>query len=111
MNELELVKLLLEAKRMKRVEFSDIAAAIGRSKEMAAAVIYRQALLSPDGNRALLEVLGLSYEISSTLDIPPIRGGLQPVIPTDPTIYSLYEIVSLYGMPIKALINEELEMA
>jgi len=33
--------------------------------------------------------------------------SLDPVIPTDPLIYLFYEIMQVYGMPLKALIHEQ----
>jgi len=36
----------------------------------------------------------------------PIKG-LGPAIPTDPLIYRFYEIMQVYGMPIKEIIQEK----
>lgn len=36
-----------------------------------------------------------------------MRGALEGAVPTDPTIYRLYEIVQVYGPAIKELIHEE----
>jgi cyanate lyase len=36
-----------------------------------------------------------------------MRGALDDVVPTDPTIYRLYEIVQVYGPALKELIHEE----
>jgi cyanate lyase len=33
--------------------------------------------------------------------------GLGPVVPTDPLIYRFYEIMQVYGMPMKAVIHEK----
>jgi len=35
----------------------------------------------------------------------PVKGSLDPV--TDPLIYRFYEIMQVYGMPLKALIHEQ----
>ncbi|MGB5991643.1 MAG: cyanase, partial [Desulfobacterales bacterium] len=32
---------------------------------------------------------------------------LGPVVPTDPLIYRFYEIMQVYGMPLKAIIHEK----
>ena len=34
------------------------------------------------------------------------KGSLEPVIPTDPLIYRFYEIMQVYGMPLKDVIQE-----
>jgi cyanate lyase len=36
-----------------------------------------------------------------------VKGSLDPVIPTDPLIYRFYEIMQVYGMPMKAVIHEK----
>ena len=36
----------------------------------------------------------------------PTKGSLDPVIPTDPLIYCFYEIMQVYGMPLKDVIQE-----
>jgi cyanate lyase len=33
--------------------------------------------------------------------------GLGPVVPTDPLIYRFYEIMQVYGMPMKEIIHEK----
>lgn len=33
--------------------------------------------------------------------------GLGPVVPTEPLIYRFYEIMQVYGMPMKAVIHEK----
>ena len=37
----------------------------------------------------------------------PTRGALEDAVPTDPTIYRLYEVIQVYGPALKALIHEE----
>lgn len=37
----------------------------------------------------------------------PLKGSLEPVIPIDPLIYRFYEIMQVYGMPLKAVIHEK----
>ena len=37
---------------------------------------------------------------------PGGKGSLDPVIPTDPLIYRFYEIMQVYGMPLKDVIQE-----
>jgi cyanate lyase len=37
----------------------------------------------------------------------PVKGSLDPVVPTDPLIYRFYEIMQVYGMPLKAVIHEK----
>lgn len=36
-----------------------------------------------------------------------MRGALETEVPTDPTMYRLYEVMQVYGTTIKSLIHEE----
>jgi cyanate lyase len=45
--------------------------------------------------------------MAESLTVPPLKGSLEPTIPTDPLIYRFYEIMQVYGMPIKAVIHEK----
>ena len=51
-------------------------------------------------------LLDLDEDLAKELTKPPYRGKLLEEVPRDPVIYRLYEIVQVYGMPIKAIINE-----
>jgi cyanate lyase len=37
----------------------------------------------------------------------PYRGGLPTAVPTDPTIYRMYEALQVYGPALKELIHEQ----
>ena len=45
--------------------------------------------------------------MAEPLTVAPLKGSLDPQIPTDPLIYRFYEIMQVYGMPIKAVIHEK----
>ncbi len=38
---------------------------------------------------------------------PPVKGSLDPVIPTDPFVYRFHEIMQVYGMQMKDVIQEK----
>lgn len=97
---------LLEAKRLKGVTFADLEQAVGRDEVWLAAVIYRQASASEDEATKLLQALGLSTELVPELTTSSVKG-LGPVVPTDPLIYRFYEIMQVYGMPMKEVIHEK----
>ena len=52
-------------------------------------------------------MLSLDHAITEALQAFPTKGGLDPVIPTDPLIYRFYEIMQVYGMPLKDVIQEK----
>ncbi|XGV97233.1 MAG: cyanase [Leptolyngbya sp. BL-A-14] len=97
---------LLAAKQAKGLTFTDLEQAIGRDEVWIAAVIYRQASASEDEASKLLTALGLSADLIPALTASSVKG-LGPVVPTDPLIYRFYEIMQVYGMPIKEIIHEK----
>lgn len=98
---------LLAAKRAKEMTFQELGNVLGRDPLWVAALIFQQASASVDEANLLVETLGLTVEVATELTQFPLKGSLEPVIPTDPLIYRFYEIMQVYGMPLKALIHEE----
>jgi cyanate lyase len=103
----DITQKLLAAKKAKGLTFADLEKMLGRDEVWIAAVFYRQASASEDEASKLVHALGLEPEIAEELAEFPVKGGLDPVIPTDPLIYRFYEIMQVYGMPIKAVIHEK----
>ena len=103
----EITQKLLAAKKSKGVSFEDLEKALGRDEVWIAAVIYRQAAPSLEEAETLLTTLGLPTDLAPELTEYPLKGSLEPVIPTDPLIYRFYEIMQVYGMPLKAVIHEK----
>ncbi len=104
---LEITQKLLAAKKAKGLTFADLETIIGRDEVWISAVIYRQASASEDEASKLISALGLESDIASDLTEFSVKGSLDPVIPTDPLIYRFYEIMQVYGMPMKAVIHEK----
>ncbi len=102
-----LTETLLAAKKAKGVSFTELEALLGRDEVWIAAVLYRQASASEEEATKLVEALGLGPEYVAELTDYPLKGSLEPVIPTDPLIYRFYEIMQVYGMPLKAVIHEQ----
>lgn len=97
---------LLAAKKKKGKSFADLGKLINRDEVLVAAIFYRQASASEEEATILGSELGLEKEISEQLTEYPTKG-LGPVVPTDPLIYRFYEIMQVYGMPIKSVIHEK----
>ncbi len=97
---------LFAAKKAKGLSFYDLEAVLGLDEICIAALFYRQATASPDEAQKLCEALGLDQEIAAQLSEIPIKGG-GPVVPTDPFVYRFYEIMQVYGLPLKAVIQEK----
>ncbi len=103
----EITKTLLAAKKEQGVSFEDLEKAVGRDETGIASVIYRQASADETEAKTIVSTLGLSEDMAEELTIAPLKGSLEPQIPTDPLIYRFYEIMQVYGMPIKAVVHEK----
>jgi len=102
----EITKTLLAAKKEKGLSFADLKKVIGRDEVWIAAVFYRQASASQDEADELVRILGLDPDVAEELIEYPTKG-LGPVVPTDPLIYRLYEVMQVYGVPLKAMVHEK----
>jgi len=102
----EITHTLLAAKKAKGLSFSDMEKLVGRDEVWIAALFYRQASASHDEAEKLAALLGLGVDVAEALTEIPTRG-LGAVVPTDPLVYRFYEILQVYGMPLKAVIHEK----
>ncbi|EGV30876.1 Cyanate hydratase [Thiorhodococcus drewsii AZ1] len=102
----ETTDLLLAAKRKKGLSFADLETLLGRDEVWIAALFYGQASASEDEAKTLAKALDLNDALTQALTEYPLKG-LGPVVPTDPLIYRFYEIMQVYGMPLKAIIHEK----
>tara|TARA_B100000161_G_scaffold261851_1_gene230783 strand:- start:332 stop:775 length:444 start_codon:yes stop_codon:yes gene_type:complete len=100
-------KLLLKAKKEKNLSFEDLGKLLNRDEVWVASLFYGQATASEEESSSLIAALGLSLDLKDELSTPPVKGCLDPVIPTDPLIYRFYEIMQVYGLPIKDVIQEK----
>jgi cyanate lyase len=106
MNFPEVTQAILAAKQEKGVTFADLEKILGRDEVWIAAVIYRQASASLEEAQKLIDALDIAPIWAKELTEYPLKG-LGPVVPTDPLIYRFYEIMQVYGMPLKAVIHEK----
>lgn len=102
----EFTKKLLAAKKEKSLSFTDLETVVGRNEVWIAAVFYRQASASQEEAEKIVSALGLGPDAAAALTECPLKG-LGPVVPTDPLIYRFYEIMQVYGMPVKTIIHEK----
>ena len=75
-----------------------------------ASLIHGQATASLAEADSLLETLAISeterQELREQLTTYPIKGALDPVIPTDPLMYRFHEILQVYGLPLKDVLQQ-----
>ena len=102
----ELTAQILAAKRRKGLTFAEIADRLGRDRVWVTAALLGQHPFDADGAGKLEELLEFE-DATALLQEVPMRGSLDRAVPTDPTIYRLYEVLQVYGTTIKALIHED----
>ncbi len=107
MNRNDVTEKILSAKRAKKLSWAAIATKVGQSKEWTTAGCLGQMTFTAKQAETLGKLLGLDKESVAILQEVPYKGSLPSAVPTDPLIYRWYEIVSVYGTTIKALIHEE----
>jgi cyanate lyase len=103
----DVTALILSAKLQKGLSWSQLAEIIGHSKEWSTAALLGQMTLTETQAKAVGAALDLPDEAITQLQIVPYKGSLPTAVPTDPLVYRFYELVSVYGTSIKALIHEE----
>ena len=107
MKRTEVTEKILDAKRNKGLSFAKIAKELGTDKVWTTAALLGQHPLPEEQARRLVELLELPEEVVPVLREIPLRGSLENIPPTDPTIYRFYEVLQVYGTTIKALVHEE----
>jgi cyanate lyase len=101
-----LTQKLLAAKNAKGITFAELEALLGRDEVWIASLLYGQSAASADEASKLLTALDLPQDLVPELMAFPTKG-LGPIVPTDPLIYRFYEIMQVYGMPMKDVIQEK----
>ena len=97
---------LLAAKKAKGLSFADLENLIGHDEVWIASLFYGQNSTSAEEAKKIADVLGLGADIVTALSSYPSKG-LGATVPTDPLIYRFYEIMQVYGYPIKEIIHEK----
>ncbi len=102
----KITETILEAKAAKGLTFADLGGIVGCNPVFLAAVCYRQASATREQAEQLIEALGLDPACLPELTAFPVKGGLMPMVPVNPLLYRFYEIMQVYGLPLKDVIQE-----
>lgn len=97
---------LMAAKKAKGLSFADLESAMGLDEVWIASLFYGQATASKEEAEKLAGLLSLDASTTAAIREFPVKGSLDPVIPADPLIYRFYEIMQVYGLPLKDVIQE-----
>jgi cyanate lyase len=102
----EITTAIIAARLAKGLTWQQLADAIDRPVVWTTAALLGQHPIPPEAGAVLAGLLGLDDAAIPVLAAVPMRG--QPIsVPTDPTIYRLYEAMQVYGPAIKELIHEQ----
>ncbi|KGT47703.1 cyanase [Acinetobacter sp. HR7] len=103
----QVTDMIISAKVLKSIRWTDVAKEIGLSKEWVTAACLGQMAFNKEQSEKIGQIFDLSDEAVAWLQIVPYKGSLPTSVPTDPLIYRWYEVVNVYGSTIKELIHEE----
>ena len=103
----EITAAIVAARITKGLTWQEIADAIGKPVVWSTAALLGQHPFPPDAAAQVVALLDLPADAAAVLATVPYRGGLPTAVPTDPTIYRLYEALQVYGPALKELIHEQ----
>jgi len=106
MKKLEMTENIMAAKVRSGMGWEEIAGKVGLAPVFLTSACLGMNSLRPEHANKVCEVLGLPDDISEALQQFPHKSW-DKIVPTDPVIYRLYEIVGVYGDTIKELIHEK----
>jgi cyanate lyase len=107
MNRHDVTEMIVAAKIEKELSWVTVAEAVGASKEWVTAGCLGQMTFTAEQAATVGRLFDLPPMAVKLLQVVPYKGSLPSQVPTDPLIYRLYELVSVYGTTIKSLIHEE----
>jgi|SRR3954467_10134398 cyanate lyase len=95
------------SKATRGLTWGGLAKTAGRSEVWTTSALLGQQAMGKDEAVACGEMLGLTAEEITLLQVPPSKGSLDPATPTDPLVYRFYEVLQVYGTTLKQLIHEK----
>jgi cyanate lyase len=109
MEQAELSRTLINAKKKKGLSFEQIAKAVGMGEVFVASLFYGENSATPETAKKLATLLDLGEAVERGLCEFPLKGNSigARAIPTDPLLYRFYEILAVYGLPLKDVIQEK----
>lgn len=106
MDKLTMTDLIVSTKVAKKLTWEKIGIDLDMSPVWLTSACLGMNSAPPEKAAAIAEYLGLGPEVATALAAYPTKIWDQ-VVPTDPLIYRLYEIVGVYGQTLKEVIQEQ----
>jgi cyanate lyase len=103
----EVTEAVVAARLARGVSWQELADAVGKPVVWVISALLGQHPLQREDAATLAALLGLPDEAVPVLAAVPMRGALPAAVPTDPTIYRLYEVLQVYGPALKEVIHEQ----
>ncbi|HCC66170.1 cyanase [Moraxella osloensis] len=104
---IEVTEKIVATKVVKQLTWEGIAKEVGLSKEWVTAGCLGQMQFNDEQAKILAKIFDLTEDETKWLKVVPYKGSLPTSVPTDPLVYRLYEVISVYGLTMKELIHEE----
>ena len=106
MKKTEMTEAIFKAKAEKKMGWEQIAEKCGLAPVFTTSACLGMNSMPKDNADKLCAALSLPAEVSAALQEFPHKS-FDKLVPTDPVIYRLYEIVGVYGETIKQIIHEK----
>lgn len=103
----EVTAAIVSSRLAKGLTWQQLADALGKPVVWTTAALLGQHPFAESEAKHLARILELPEGAVPVLMAVPYRGGLPTAVPTDPTIYRLYEALQVYGPALKELIHEQ----
>jgi cyanate lyase len=108
MTKQEMSATILAAKKKAGVSFAALAERVGAHEVWVTSCCFGENSMPEPYASKLCAALGLPEEVVSALVDYPLKGqSLGQLVPTDPLVYRFYEILQVYGLTLKELIQEK----
>ncbi|KAL6063680.1 Cyanate hydratase [Balamuthia mandrillaris] len=101
---------MLSMKQQLGLTWERLGKMLDKSDTWVAALVYNQLSANATTTMDLAKALHLQEDdevLYQLNNFPLTRGLLSPEIPTDPTMYRFFEILHVYGLPLKDVIQEK----
>jgi cyanate lyase len=107
MNKQEMTAAILAAKHKQGVSWTGLSETLGMAETFIASSVYGENSMAKGPADKLCKSLGLEPDVAEALAQYPLKGqSLGQTVPTDPLVYRFYEIMQVYGLALKDVIQE-----
>ncbi len=108
MTKAEMTAAILSAKKKAGVTFAGLAERVGGHEVWLTSCIFGENSMPEPYASSLCAALSLPDGVRAALVEYPLKGqSLGQLVPTDPLVYRFYEIMQVYGLTLKELIQEK----